>query len=188
MLKYFICFLILNLCPFKKVQCQRATVLDPVAELLSNNNYDSTLHYSIHKIEYDFNNDGLMDVAISDPDGWGNAGGIWYFYFKNKNEGYYYYDKIDVMHYSMYSVIKNNYKKNILIFYHSMGCCEGNVNYYSFENGNFKVIKLTHLEGESIYEKAEKVIAKGNKGRLSSASLQCLKQESSYCWFSSTKK
>ena len=77
---------------------QKATIKNPLVTFLKEvEDYnDSSREISIEKMEYDFNRDGLKDLALSCPSLWGNAGGEWFVYFKSKNGKYFLYDTLEM--------------------------------------------------------------------------------------------
>lgn len=146
---------------------------------------DTSWRRTIHKLVFDFNSDGRSDIALSSSESWGNAGGTWGFYFKAKNNMYYYYDEIEVLHPKAYSIQINYKKPNVLILYHRMSCCEGFLNYYEITPKGFKFKKSKEYgEGKELSndDKLGRELSKGREGIWKRADLKCLILNKNHCW------
>lgn len=146
---------------------------------------------TIYKIVYDFNGDGLKDIALSNSDSWGNAGGSWYFYFNKNDSCFYYYDEIPeeyVMDPTLYAVKSKKGKPNTLLLYNRMGCCSGSFISLSVTQEGFSIMKVEEIgtdeemPGEEIAALVEKKLLVGQKGIVETAQLQCLLSGEKDCW------
>ena len=63
---------------------QHNRITNPINSFTSKIDFNPLVNQKIYKLTYDFNNDGLQDIALSSSDNFGNAGGKWNFYLQNK--------------------------------------------------------------------------------------------------------
>ncbi len=167
---------------------QHKRITDPVKSFISKIDFNPLVNQKIYKLNNDFNNDGLQDIALSCSDNWGNAGGKWLFYFQNKGGSFTYYDKIDLMSTSAYTILKENEKTPVLLVYNRYNCCSGILAYYSFAKKGFKLSNKKEVGNEKstdvnqVSNLLNAAFAKGEKGVYYSADLRCLRNKKNDCW------
>jgi hypothetical protein len=83
---------ILFLLPRADASAQDGAIEDPIryfASRYTDTTRDGkTIDNTMVRLVLDFNNDGLVDIALSDSYLWGNAGGYWEFFLQNDNRKY----------------------------------------------------------------------------------------------------
>ncbi|WKK79209.2 hypothetical protein [Marivirga arenosa] len=103
----------------------------------------------LYRCIYDFNNDGLNDVALSGQKSgvFGKGGGEWYIYFQGdsfkSNES----QKTMLLGCDFSGIID----QNKILFFNSYGCCAGELIEYTFYGNSFEMISKT-LENSEKYD------------------------------------
>ncbi len=104
----------------------------------------------------DLNSDGLNDLLISGSQSgdWGNAGGNWKIYFQKANGSFEKSSEELFMHpLATYFDSMNNR----LLIYQRLGCCEGIVANYMFENYQLKFLDSKKLKNKSSMDQSEEI-------------------------------
>lgn len=98
-----------------------------------------TFNYNFKRILYDFNKDGLMDIALSDLATEGKAGNEWYIYYRKKSNFYYLPIKRFFADWAFYTK-KTNYVVLFISYIH-LDANSGSMNYDKLINNKFFSLK-----------------------------------------------
>ena len=188
-----------------QVSCfaQQGTIQNPYrhfVQMIAQIDAKDTFNYTFHRIVYDFNNDGMPDVALSTNDTWGNAGGEWTIYFmqvnkkyvkgnvelkqqkgKKKIAGNLFFDPATT------SIKKEQTGKSCFIIYHRMSCCDGNIAYYNIYKNKLQLYKSEYIHSSKINKgftkKINSVLKKGVRLKEEIGDLNCMsKEKKERCW------
>lgn len=196
-IRFFIFFSVSSISCF----AQTGTIKDPYrhfTEAVAQIDASDTFNYTFHRILYDFNNDGKIDVALSSNDTWGNAGGEWTIYFMQSNKKYVVGNmeskakgKTKITQNVFFDpesacIIKDKADTNIFIAYHRMSCCEGSIAYYKVYENKLQLYKLEYIKDSKTKKVASilySLLKKGEKPKEQIGSLNCIRKNGSRnCW------
>lgn len=130
-------------CVYDYISNAKAKVFDPNTE---------HLFRSIN----DFNNDGLKDVLISGYQSgeWGNAGGNWKIYIQKKDGSFEKMKEELFLHHLATYFDKNESK---MLIYNRLGCCEGVLIKYHFNNNIVQFIESKRIKNTSSIEHSQQI-------------------------------
>lgn len=128
--------LLLLLLPFAGVHSQ--SIQDPLEAYAKSISSMGLLPYQLLiKIEYDFNNDHLTDLALSESSSWGNAGGEWSIYLREANGNFRSIGTL-FFHPDAISLDLQQQSRSILRAYIRSNAGEGNLVTYSLSSTGLK--------------------------------------------------
>lgn len=148
-----------------------------------------TFNYVIHRIIYDFNNDGKPDIAFSLNDTWGNAGGDWYIYLKQSHNKYqlaniYFKNgKMKTSNKILFNPQTASIKKlqsggTIFTIYNKLNCCSGNIEYYFIIKNKVCLYRWTAITSlaktEDVSKRVTKILKSGEPLKEEISGLNCL--------------
>lgn len=177
------CSLFISIC----TSAQKKFIADPVWEFTRNIKLETDAVIPvIHRIIADFDGDGLEDIALSNAESWGNAGGEWNIYFKKREGGYRFY-ATNTFHPLAYG-IKKSKGQNVFISYSRDNCCSGRMSYEKITPHGFKLLKIDSigekekLSGEEVATKIDNKLKDCKTGIWQTVNLGCLRQHKNNCW------
>ena len=151
----FKCYITLTLLLSTVTLSRGQTVTDPIADMIPTSAPDSAddpyfLRRVIVKCVYDFDNDGILDLAVSESPEllWGNAGGFWEVYLGQPGGGY---KKLDdfFFHPSAINIQPVRPGESKVTIYHRESASYGELIEYSLSLAGIKENNSTTISVES---------------------------------------
>jgi hypothetical protein len=128
---------------------------DPIKSLCGSEDTTDLEMYSgrlLVKINLDFNNDGIVDLAFSDTEAWGNAGGDWTIYLGRKDGKFESIGEV-FFHPLAFKIQPIKYGISKMIIYRRAGGGEGDLIEYSISINGIKEIKSRLMKPDDKSEK-----------------------------------